>query len=219
MNGFRLLIHCLHNPLLLLRLELRTVVDIYELLVADMHDHVDFAVAVHVLKVGGSRSLLRVVTDNRRAVIDAGMSNITTGQLNDYHAAFQVEKNKMGGMIGTVGMADYFIDLVGARRSVGSIQLMLTPPSTKHLKRCPERERSNHADTDIQQPVRLLPRRRLIMDDNPFVPALENLLARLCVADRAGRGTLRIICVVVFGVILLGTAGARGYGIHMVCPP
>src|SRR6266567_8615074 len=137
MNGFRLLIHGLHCPLLLLRLELRTVVDIYELLIADMHDHVDFAVAVHILKFCGGRDLLRIVANNRRAVIDAGMSNITAGQLNDYNSAFQVEKNKMGRMIGTVSMAYYFIDLVSSRRSIGSVQLMLTPPSTKNLKPCP----------------------------------------------------------------------------------
>src|SRR6266700_4952905 len=121
MDSLRSFIHCLHNPLLLLRLELRAVIDIRELLVADMHDHVNLAVAVHVLTFGGGRDLLRIVANNRRAVIDAGMSNITPGQLNDYHSAFQVEKNEVGGMIGTISMAYHFIDLVCPRRPVGSI--------------------------------------------------------------------------------------------------
>src|SRR6266704_1478885 len=96
---------------------------------------------------------------------------------------------------------------------------MLAPPGPEHLEGCPKREHSNHADADIYQPVRTLLRRRFIMDDNPLIPALDNPLARLCVADRTGRGALRIVCVVIFYVIVLGTAGARGYGVHMVRPP
>ena len=48
------------------------------------------------------------------------------------------------------------------------------------------------------------------MDDKPFIPALDNLLAGLRIADGAGTGTRRLIGVVVFRVIFLGTAGARG---------
>ena len=46
---------CLHDYLLLLRFELRTVVQIHNLLIADMHNHVYFAVAVHVVKLKGNR--------------------------------------------------------------------------------------------------------------------------------------------------------------------
>ena len=46
------------------------------------------------------------------------------------------------------------------------------------------------------------------MYDNPLIPPLDNLLARLCVADCACRLPLYVISVVFFEVILLGTAGA-----------
>ena len=86
-----------------------------------MHDHVHFAVAVHILKVGGDWDLRRVVANNRRAVIDAGMRHIAARQLNDDDATFQVEKNKMGGMSGTVIVAYHRVDLVGARKAIGGV--------------------------------------------------------------------------------------------------
>ncbi len=107
--------------LLLLRLKLRPVVEIRELLSANMHDHVNLAVAVDILKVGGGRDLRRVGANNGGTVIDAGMSNIAAGKLNYYHAAFQVEKNKVGRMSGAVVVAYYRIDLVGSRKPIGGV--------------------------------------------------------------------------------------------------
>src|SRR6266699_2317068 len=147
MEGFdRFVVHLKHSLLLLLRLELRPVVEKRKLLVADMHDQVDFAVAVHILKICGSRDLGGIVADNEGTVIDAGMSDIAARQLNDDDAAFQVQHNKMGRMVGTVSMADHGISLVGSGRSVGGVELMLTPPGTKHLQPDPQRDADEHAD-------------------------------------------------------------------------
>src|SRR5215469_12383387 len=123
-----LVFHLKHSSLLLLRPELRAVVEIRELLIANMHDQVNLAVAVHILKLSGDGDLRRVVANNGGSVVDAGMGNTAAGQLNDDDAAFQVEENKMGGMICTVSMADYRINLVRPGVAVRGVELMLAPP-------------------------------------------------------------------------------------------
>jgi hypothetical protein len=56
------------------------------------------------------------------------------------------------------------------------------------------------------------------MDDNPFVAALDNLLARLLVADCARRLPSDIIRVVVFKLIVNSTAAPLRDGSHMTLP-
>src|SRR6266700_1866082 len=190
MEGFnRFVVHLKHGLLLLLRLELRPVVDIRKVLVAEMHDQVDFAVAVHILKVGGSRDLGGIVADNEGAVIDTGMSDIAARQLNDDDAAFQVQHNKMGRMVGTISVAYHGIGLVGSGRAVNGVELVLTPPGTKHLQPDPQRDTDEHADADKEQPMRGKPSwRRFGMKHNAPVTLLKHRVApSVNVAARTGR--------------------------------
>src|SRR5438034_2698385 len=149
-----------------------------------MHNHVNFAVAVYVFKLGGHRDLRRVVANNDRAVIDAGMRHLAARQLDDDDSAFHVGKNKMRRMIGTVVMTDHCIGLVGAGKPVSGVELMRTPPGSKHLHPCPEQEAGEHTDTDKDQPV--LPRlwRWFGMENNAAVALLDGI--RL--ADRIAYG-------------------------------
>src|SRR5258708_36854856 len=82
---------------ILLRFEQRTVVDIRELLIANMHDHVNFAVAVHILKLGGDRDLFRVVANNGGTPVDAGVGNNYPRPRNYHHPGLQGGGNKKGG--------------------------------------------------------------------------------------------------------------------------
>ena len=68
-----LFVHSLHGLLLLLRLELRAVVQVHNLLIANMHNHVYFAVAVHVVKLKGNGCLVAIIRVQRRAGIDTGV--------------------------------------------------------------------------------------------------------------------------------------------------
>src|SRR6266496_5969684 len=60
--------------------------------------------------------------------------------------------------------------------------------------------------------------RRLVMYNNPFVSPLDNLLARLCIADRTGTGTLCIVRVVFFKVVFLGETTSLRDGAHIPFP-
>ena len=119
---------------LLLWFKLRPVVEIGELLIANMHNHVYLAVSIDILKFCGDRGLRWIVANDRRTIIDAGMRNIPAGKLNNHHPAVEVEKNKMGGMRGTVIMSDNLIDLVGPGIPICRILLMKCPPVCQILE-------------------------------------------------------------------------------------
>src|SRR5215470_17642918 len=89
----------------------------------------------------------------------------------------------MGGMIGTVIMAYHCINLVGSRRPVSGVYLVLTPPRTEHLKAYPERQHGDHPDTDKYHPVSPLLRRRFRMHHNSSVALLVGVWPAYRVAD------------------------------------
>src|SRR6266699_382141 len=206
MEGFnRFVVHLKHSLLLLLRLELRPVVDICKLLVVEIHDQVDFAVAVHILKFGGSWYLCGIVADNEGTVIDAGTSDVAARQLNDDHAAFQVQHNKMGRMVDTVSMAYHGISLVGSGCAVSGVELVLAPPGTKHLQPDPQRDTDEHADAHKEQPMRGKPSwQRFGMKHHAPVTLLKHRVTpSVNVAARTGRQARRVVRVGHFFTIIV----------------
>ncbi len=100
MNGFRLLIHGVHDLLLLLRLELRAVVEVDNALVADVRHHVNLAVAVDILKLQRHRYGDPTVCIDCRARINPGAGTIAARQFDNSDAGIQVDRHKMCGVIG-----------------------------------------------------------------------------------------------------------------------
>src|SRR5260370_29170591 len=123
------------------------------------------------------------------------MRNIPTWKLNNHDPAFEVQKNKMGRMIDTIIMSNHLIDLVGSRKPIGRVQLMLTPPVAKHLKSDKDSKHGNHTDADIYQPVLTPLRRGFGMKHNSSIALLNRIWLSYRIAYGAPRHTCRILIV------------------------
>src|SRR5690242_2444795 len=95
-----------------------------------MYDHIRFAIAVYISKLGSNGCQILSITEKGRAVIDTGLRGIATGHFNDDHVAVQIEKDKMRRVGRAVIMTDYRVNLKCARATIGYVLLVHLPPGT-----------------------------------------------------------------------------------------
>jgi hypothetical protein len=84
----------------LLRFELRAIVQVDNLLIADMHNHVYFSIPVDIIKFKSDRDGIAVIRKKRRAGVNTRVGAVTTRDFDDDNVGVQIDRDKMRRMVG-----------------------------------------------------------------------------------------------------------------------
>src|SRR5579883_598988 len=126
------------------------IIDKNDCLILKMHDHIEPAIAVDILKLASHRNQVAAIAKERRASIDRGVGWISAGELDNHDMAVQILKDKMRRLARAILVSHHGIYLKGAWPAIGHIVLMQLPPGAKGAKAKKEAQRQYHSYNDRQ---------------------------------------------------------------------
>lgn len=126
------------------------LVDVDDLGLLDMHDHIGLVVALDISKAERHRHQVLPVPIQLRAEIDAGFGGITSWELDDLDAPMQVERDKMAGRTRRFVVADVGVNLEGARAAIVEIVPGGVPPADDEGEARPQCQHDNHAESQVE---------------------------------------------------------------------
>ena len=128
------------------RAKTSTVVDIDDISILEMDNHIGAMVAVDIHETECHRDELLAVPVELWADIDARFRGIAARKFNHLDATVEIQRDKVAGIARRVVMPDHRIDLKRARAPVMNVIPGGVPPVDGQRQQRPQHQHDDHAD-------------------------------------------------------------------------